>query len=195
MIPGGRIRRRLALQGNRFVVSELRLFPWPDDDGPRVASKNAAGTPWEHGENWGVHAIGSPAGGVLARILRRVPLHGAIERASFWPLHWTDLLLDREGNRIERQPSPKPPRRGRRPVPDEELLKVAKVYDEAFRGGAKKNPTQAVAARFRNMSPARAGPRIPCKTPRLSDRSPPWARWRGLDQGSENTSEAPAGTE
>ena len=131
------------------------MFPWPDDDGPRVASKNAAGTPWEHGENWGVHAK-VPAGGVLARILRRVPLHGAIERASFWPLHWTDLLLDREGNRIERQPSPKPPRRGRRPVPDEELLKVAKVYDEAFRGGAKKNPTQAVAARFRNMSPARA---------------------------------------
>ena len=135
---------RLAIQGNRFVVSEVRLFPRPEVDSP-------AGDSWPEAETSGVHAK-VPAGGLTARLLRRVPLQ--VHERMLYPLHAVDLLLDGKGEPLSRQPGPQSPRRGRPPIPDEELLEVARVYETAFRAG--QNPTQAVATQFPEMSDARA---------------------------------------
>ncbi len=135
---------RLAVQGDRFVVAEVRLFPRPKED-------SEAGEAWPLGETLGVHAK-VPGTGITARLLHRVKLH--VHEQMPYPLAAQDLFLDGNGMPLSRQPKlESSPPRGRPPIPDEELLKVAKVYDKAHL--AKQNPTQAVVARL-GMSAARA---------------------------------------
>ena len=157
---------RLAIQGNRFVVSEVRLFPRPGSDSP-------AGDSWPEAETSGVHAK-VPAGGLTARLLRRVPLQ--IHERMLYPLHAVELLLDGEGKALPRQPDTNKPRRGRPPIPDEELLEVARVYEKAFRAGPEPDASGRNAVP-RDERRTRAGSCPPSAAEEFSHRGKLGARW------------------
>jgi hypothetical protein len=134
---------RLALQGNRLVTAEARVFPkegthkrWPQT--------------WEAGEAQGLK-VEVPPGGLHARVFRRVQIHAHVRETAqmlralrrspcgeWLRLTQTQALLD-----VTSAGAAPGPRRGRPAIPDELLLRVASEYVRAFAAGTNPVPTAA----------------------------------------------------
>ena len=173
---GWRADLRLALQDDRLVVSEVRLYPSMTEAEAKLAGISPSvrdtkefellhepGDSWKRGQEQGLDAE-VPAGGISARLLRRVPVH-VHERMDTQRLAVLKITprgdeevieLHTEGELIllqHQHRSDAPRRRGRPRLDDATLLRVAATYAEAYLAGA--HPTQTVRRKLR-MSQARA---------------------------------------